>query len=211
MKRKLWLALSAVVATAAVGVGTSFALFSASVHGTQDFTSGTLCLTSERDDGDTVPGPMFYVTAAQGQTPSGVDGAYPTGVWAPGDVRTRTLTIYNPASCSSMGAWLTTVQASVHPGGYLPMANKLYVELWTPHFTGGGNVLEKVGEGYLTDFLSGAVPIHYSDGSKIPMQLTSNRHMEFRVRFDRDADNSYQDKTLVVDFTVNAEQMPHNP
>lgn len=207
MKKRLWLALS-VLSIMAVGVGTTFAIFSASVSTNSTFTAGSLCITSERNDGDPVPGPMFYVTSAQGQTPLGIPGTLPTGVWAPGDTHVRTLTIYNPISCSTMNAWIDTVQASMHPGGYLPMADKLWVELFTPQ-AGGPDV--KIGEGWMSQFLAGPVPVSYPGGGRIPLFLSSNRHMKFRVHFDIGADNSYQDKTLVIDFTVNGSQMPNNP
>jgi predicted ribosomally synthesized peptide with SipW-like signal peptide len=208
MNKKLLLASSAILAVA-LGVGTTLALFSDTTASTNTFTAGTLCLTSERNDGDTVPGPMFYITPAQGATPPPLNlpGTLPTGLWAPGDEHTRTLTVFNPTSCSSMNAWLTSVQATMHPGGYLPMANKLWVEVYTPQV--GPEV--KVGEGWLSDFFAGPVPIKYPDNSKIPLNLTSNRHMKFKVKFSLDADNSYQGKTLVVDFMVNAVQMPNNP
>lgn len=210
MKRKLWLALTAAVATVAVGVGATFALFSDTATSTNNLTAGTLCLTSERNDGDTVPGPMFYVTAAQGATPPPLNlpGTLPTGEWAPGDTHTRTLTVFNPTSCSSMNAWLTSIEASLHPGGYVPMTDKLHVKVYTPQ-GGGPDVL--VAQGPLSMFLAGQVPISYPDTSKVPLYLTSNRHMKFEVYFDINADNSYQGKTVVVDFKVNGVQMPNNP
>lgn len=208
MNKKLWLALASVATAVAVGVGGTFALFSASTTSTNNFTAGTLCLTSDRNDGDPVPGPMFYVTAAQGQTPGGIPGTLPTGLWAPGDTHTRTLTVYNPTSCSTMGAWLTTIQANMHPGGYGPMADKLLVKVKTPE-GGGPDVV--VAQGPLSMFLAGPVPVAYPDTTKIPVHLSSNRHLKFEVYFDIGADNSYQGQTVVVDFIVNAEQMPHNP
>jgi predicted ribosomally synthesized peptide with SipW-like signal peptide len=209
MNKKLLLASSAVLAVA-LGVGTTLALFSDTATSTNNFTAGTLCITSERNDGDPVPGPMFYVTSAQGATPppTSIPGTLPTGLWAPGDTHTRTLTVMNPTSCSTMGAWLTSIEASMHPGGYLPMANKLWVEIYTPQ---GGGPDVKVGEGWLSTFLAGPVPIQYPDTTKIPLYLSSNRHMKFKVHFDIGADNSYQGQTLVVDFKVNSVQMPNNP
>jgi predicted ribosomally synthesized peptide with SipW-like signal peptide len=207
MNKKILL-LGSAVTVVALGVGTTFALFSASATSNNNFTAGKLCITADRNDGDPVPGPMFYITPAQGQTPGGILGTLPTGLWAPGDTNTRTLTVTNPTSCSTMDAWLTSVQATMHPGGYLPMADKLWVKVYTPQ-GGGPDVL--VAQGPMSTFLAGPVPIQYPDTSKIPLYLSSNRHMKFEVHFDINADNSYQDKTLVVDFTVNSVQMPHNP
>lgn len=207
MKPKLLMALTSGVVASAVGIGATFALFTDSKSTQGNFTAGTLCLTSDRNDGDTVPGPMFYVTAAQGATPDNLPGIYPTGEWAPGDSHTRTLTVSNPKSCSSMSGWLASVEAVAHPGGFLPMADKLWVEIYTP--MNGPEV--KVGEGWLSQFLAGPVDLKYPDNSKVPMYLTSNRHMKFKVNYDLSADNTHQGQTLVVDFKVNAEQMSHNP
>lgn len=210
MKKKLLLASSAAVLAIALGVGTTLAIFSATATSNNTFTAGTLCITAERNDGDPVPGPMFYVTPAQGATPPPLNlpGTLPTGLWAPGDSHTRTLTVYNPTSCSTMSAWLTSIEASMHPGGYLPMADKLYVEVFTPQ---GGGPDVKIGEGWLSMFLAGPVSIQYPGGAKIPVFLSANRHVKFKVSFDLSADNSYQGKTLVVDFKVNSVQMPNNP
>jgi hypothetical protein len=208
MKKQVWLSLAAVAATVAVGVGTTLALFSAGVSQGTTLTAGTLCLGSDRNDGDRIPGPMFYVTPSQGATPGGLPGIFPTGVWAPGDEHTRTLTVYNPGTCGTgMDAWLTSVEATMRPGGYAPMADKLWVEVWTP--MSGSEV--KVAEGRLSDFMAGAVPLAYPGGGKVPLYLSSNRHMKFKVKFDLGADNSYQDKSLVIDFAVNAVQMKNNP
>ncbi|MFZ5827751.1 MAG: SipW-dependent-type signal peptide-containing protein [Bacillota bacterium] len=213
MRKRFLLALVAVAAVIGLTVGGTFALFSASTATVDNtFTAGSLCLTSERDNGDTVPGPMFYVTAAQGATtgsPS-MPGAYPTGLWAPGDAKIRTLTVSNPTSCSTMSAWLTSVQASLQSAD-VAMVDELTVEVWTQSSTG----LVKVAEAPLRSFLNGPVAINYPaghvDGSSIPLLLTSNKHFEFKVKFDLDAPNAVQGQTLVVTFAVNAEQMPNNP
>lgn len=207
MKKKLWLAVGTGLLATMIGVGSTLALFSDVADGDASFTAGRLCLNVQRNDGEPIPGPMFYVTPAQGATPTGIPGTYPTGLWAPGDTHQRTLTVENPASCSSLDAWLDSVDASMHLGGYAPMADQLWVTVTTP-MTG---VEQTVAQGPLSDFLAGPVPLLYPDGTKVPLYLTSNRHMKFNVHFDINADNSYQDKTLVVDFTVYASQMDNNP
>lgn len=210
MKKKLWMAVGSTAAIAAVSIGGTLALFSDTAEDGIDMVAGTLCIDAQRNDGEAVPGPMFYITAAQGATPTGQPGQYPTGVWAPGDTVNRTMTVANPTSCSSMDAWLTSVEADLTAGmadQYEAMADVMWVEVTSPW--NGSDV--KVGEGTLRQFLDGEVPIAYPDGSKIPVVLTGNRHMEFNVTMDLDADNSYQDKTLVVDFIVNAEQQSNNP
>lgn len=210
MKKGVLYALAIAGAVAAVGTGATLALFSDTQASRGDLAAGRLCITAERNDGEPVPGPMFYVTAEQGATPSGKLGLYPTGVWAPGDSATRTLTVYNPASCSSQDAWLTSVQAELTegiPNQYEAMADVLHVTVSTP-WNGTDTV---VGEGSLREFLQGSVPIAYPDGSKIPVYLGSNRHFELTVTFLPCAGNEYQDKTLVVDFLVNGEQQKNNP
>jgi hypothetical protein len=208
MKKRILLALSVLSAMAA-GTVSTFALFSASQSSRSTFTSARLCLDSARDDRDSVPGPMFYVTADEGRTtePPFVPGQHPTGLWAPGDQHTRTLTVMNPRSCSSLAAWLESVQASLEPGSYAPMAGKLWVEILTP--SSGPD--EKVAEGWLSDFLAGPVPLRYADNSKPFVGVNGNRHFKFRVTFDRSADNSYQGQSLVVHFTVNGVQAQNNP
>jgi len=210
MRKKMFLAVAALVASLAVGVGTTLALFSDSVTGDNDLLAGKLCLSSDRNDGEPVPGPMFYVTAAQGATsaPPFMDGQLPTGYWSPGDLHERTLTVFNPLTCSSLHAWLTKVSATLKPGSDPMMADKLWVEVWTP--SGPGPDV-KVAEGWMSQFLAGPVPMTYPGGVKIPVFLTGNRHMKFKVNFDLSADNSYQDRTLIVDFTVYGEQMKNNP
>ncbi|MDB4895567.1 MAG: hypothetical protein JWN15_1829, partial [Firmicutes bacterium] len=87
MRKQALLAIGA-AAIMAVGISAgSFALFSAQAGPSQAIlTAGTVNLNSWRDQGDTIPGPMFYTTAAEGATsPGGVPGLYPTGPWAPGD------------------------------------------------------------------------------------------------------------------------------
>lgn len=207
MKQKLWLAMGSALFAATIGLGGTLALFSDAADADVDFMAGRLCLDVHRNDGEAVPGPMFYITPEQGETPDGVPGMFPTGLWAPGDSHQRTLTVSNPTSCSSMHAWVDSVQASLQPGSDAMLAERLWVEITTPQV--GTEV--KVAEGWLSDFLSGPVALRYPGGGRIPLFLSSNRHVKFKVTFDIAADNSYQDTSLVVDFTVNAVQWKNNP
>lgn len=211
MKKKLWMALGSTAAIAAVSIGGTLALFSDTAEDSLDMVAGTLCLTSERNDGDPVPGPMFYITAEQGQTPNGTLGTLATGLWAPGDTHKRTLNVRNDASCSSMDAWVTSIQAKLNDDftdQYVAMADELTVTVKSPKGSEGYVV---IAEAPLSDFLASPVPVKYPDNSKVPIYLNSVRQMEFSVHFDINAGNEYQDKTLVVDFTVNAEQAKNNP
>lgn len=207
MKNRLWLAMGSGLTAAVIGLAGTLALFSDAQNSDATWTAGRLCIDAQRNDGEAVPGPMFYITAEQGETPGGIPGQYPTGLWAPGDSHQRTLTVSNPTICSSMHAWLDTVQASLQPGSDAMLADKLYVEVTTPQL--GSEVI--VAEGWLSQFLSGPVLLRYPNGNRIPLYLSSNRHVKFRVTFDLTADNSYQGTELVVDFTINAVQMNNNP
>lgn len=210
MKRAMWL-LAAVLAAIAVAAGGTFALFTASTSPADaTYTAGTLCITNERDNGDPIPGPMFYVTAAQGQTPGGIPGDLPTGLWAPGDSHRRTLIVRNPTSCSSMGAWLTSVRANLASGD-AALADKLWVEIRTDHNHAVPPGDEIVAQGWLSQFLAGNVPILFPDGHKINLGLSSYRFLHFTISMPLDTGNAYQGLGLVVDFEVNAEQMPNNP
>jgi len=158
MNKKLLMVLGSTAAVAAVSIGGTLALFSDAKSATGDFAAGTLCITSERNDGDTTPGPMFYITAEQGQTPDGLLGTLPTGVWAPGDSVTRTLNVYNPRSCSTMDAWLTAVSARLTegiPNQYVQMADELTVVISTPYGEGSNAPTVTVAEAPLRDFLDG--------------------------------------------------------
>ncbi|MFZ5643573.1 MAG: hypothetical protein ACOY46_08290 [Bacillota bacterium] len=216
LKTKFTLALTLVIVMSLLAGGATFALFSDHVDllDTDLMTAATLSLTSERDQGDRVPGPMFYVTAAQGATtapngpvPAGTPGLFPTNLWAPGDSHVRTLTVYNPVSSSTLDAWLDSAQATIR-SGEPAMAGKLWVEISTPDIN---NVYVKVAEGWLTEFLSGPVSMRFPGGSQIPCVLTGNRQLQFKVTFDASAGNDLQGDTVVVDFSVNGVQMVHNP
>lgn len=210
MKRAMWMSAVALLAIA-VTVGGTFALFTAQTNAANStITAGKLCITSERDNSDPIPGPMFYVTAEQGKTPGGVLGEIPTGLWAPGDSHRRTLIVRNPDSCSTMGAWLTSVKANLVSGDVM-LADKLWVEIRTDHTHATPPGDEIVAKGYLSEFLAGNVPINFPDSHKIDLNLNSYRFLHFTISMPIDTGNAYQGKGLVVDFVVNSEQKPHNP
>ncbi|MCF8010655.1 MAG: M73 family metallopeptidase [Clostridiales bacterium] len=206
IKKKFFLALTIVLCTVGLVAGGTFALFTDSTSPADaNFTAGTLVITNERDAGDIVPGPMFYVTAAQGATPDDDDGIYPTGVWAPGDSHMRTLTVYNHTP-STMDAWLVSSEASIESGN-AAMADKLWVEVFHPETSGGVMTDVKVAEGALSTFLTG--PVSFS--KNLPCMLGGNNQLHFKVTFDKSAGNNLQGETLKVAFKVNAEQMKNNP
>lgn len=215
MKKRLWMVMGAALAIMAVGVGTSFALFtSQSPAQDNEFTTGEVCIEVNRNAGENVPGPMFYITPEQGQDPAGNDGWFPTGLWVPGDAHTRSMTV---EQCpNGLAAILTSVQASLDVPGGEAMAERLYVKVTTPD---AGGTQRVVAEGYLDEFLAGPVDMLFPVGSLVPasgdrrvhLAASGNRHLYFDVEFDLDADDSYENTDLVVTFTINAVQAKNNP
>ncbi len=219
-KSKFLLALVLVLCVSALAGGATLALFTANTTGSNDVDvqAGKLEIVSFRDNGDHVPGPMFYVTPLQGRTTDGTneDGDLPTDVWAPGDTNERTLIVENKGSAfdgqSSLDAWLDSVQAQLAPGSDPTLADKLWVEVTSNRDT-APLVAVKVAEGHLSDFLSGTVPLRYVDNSAERPSLNTNslRPLNFKVTFEADAGNTYQNSSLVVDFLVNGVQKANNP
>jgi predicted ribosomally synthesized peptide with SipW-like signal peptide len=235
--RPLLMSLGAILATTAIGVGATFALFSDSKDVTGTITAGTLCIDSSRDAFDTTPGPMFYMTAAQGMTPTGQFGKYPTaevslnsppgyvpptpGGWAPGDQVTRTLTVF-PKRMNCLDEKVTKIWADWHPGvtNYEAMADKMYVTVKAQPIGGGAFVT--VAQGYLREFLplnrsgGGGKAVMYPSGfNPVMPNWTSgpqpNLQMDFTVKFDLDTPNDYQDKTIIVDFYLKGRQDRNTP
>jgi predicted ribosomally synthesized peptide with SipW-like signal peptide len=183
--------LAAAVAVAAVGVGTTLAVFTAQAgpSGNQ-VTAGTVQIEATRDNGDTVPGPMFYIG------PGG--GLYGTGLWAPGDEVERVLDVEN---VGSLDAWLTGVTAQLEAGD-MTLANLLQVKVTTD--PAGTNV---VASGTLGAFLASmqafTPPLSHDVGDV--------QQLHFFVELPLSAGNSYQGQSVQVGFTVHAEQKAHNP
>lgn len=201
MRLKRLLALAGMLAVMAGASAGTLALFSdsaAPADGT--VTAGTLALNSFRDQGDTVPGPMFYTTPAEGETPGGAPGLLPTGPWAPGDTHHRVLIVQN---VGSLDAWLTGVGADMQPGGSTHLAQKLEVKVTTD--SAGLNVLSS---GTMQDFIN----TDQSFASNLSLNAGPvPRALHFWVTLPLDADNTYQNETLLVDFHVLAEQKKNNP
>lgn len=209
--KRVWMIAAAVLLTTLLATAGTLALFNAAADpATSTITAGRLCLTSRRDNSDPVPGPMFYVTTAEGETPSGVPGTHPTGYWAPGDTHRRTLIVDNPDTCSDMGAWLTHVTANLQAGSDVMLADKLWVEVRTDHEHGTNDDI--IASGWMSQFLApGGKTILFPDNHKIPLPLPSTRFIHFTVTMPLDTNNDYQGKSLVVDFAVHAVQQPNNP
>ena len=192
MKRLVALALSAVVLLTIIGGGATFALFTAQTTNTNSqITAGTLAITADRDNGDTVPGPMFYIG------PGG--GLMATGEWAPGDAYHRVLQVENTGS---LAAWLKHVRASLDSGSRA-LADKLSVKVTTD--AAGAQV---VAQGTLGQFIDADQAF---TGGPISADAGDVIDLHFWVMLPLNADNSYQGLSAVASFTVYAEQKAHNP
>lgn len=207
MRMKLWLALGAATVIALSATAGTFALFTASTaNSNNQFQAGTLTLSSWRDQGDTVPGPMFYTTPAEGNT--GVqDGLLPTGVWAPGDQHMRVLLVRNTGS---LDGWLSMIGADLAAGS-MHLAQKLEYTIRVDN--PGGPVISS---GILADLINTdvSVPVGTVElKSFFPMPVTTRppKAFYFFVRLPLDADNSYQGEQLKVDFHLQAVQKKNNP
>lgn len=215
--KKVWvMAIVVTLAMTTLGIGFSMALFSDSTAvSTSNIVAGTLELSSNRDQGDSINGPMFYTTEAQGWTYDGIlppvnppDGPGPTGYWAPGDEHERVLQVENIGSLDGL---LTKIRAVKKSGDDI-LANKLQVRVvWLRSdydFEGNVTTTEvEVASGTLRNFIDAdqemTSPIEIYPGDVIDLH--------FYVELPLDANNDYQEKDLDVGFTVYAEQMANNP
>lgn len=197
MKRIWILAVAFVVMAAVAGGGLTLALFSdQGPVADVEFMAGTLEIAADRDMGDGVPGPMFYIdTAGGGADPNN----HPTGLWAPGDEHHRILQVEN---VGTLDAKLTHIRATLQSGSTL-LADKLNVTVTSD--AAGTNV---VASGTLGDFLNADQP--FMPGP-IEAMVTDVINLHFWVEFPLDAGNEYQGLSTVVTFTVYAEQLDNNP
>lgn len=202
MRKKAILLLAAATAMAVGVTAGTYALFTASTTQAHNiFVAGTLEIDSYRDNGDTIPGPMFYTTPAEGSTGT-MDGIYPTGEWAPGDEHVRVLIIEN---VGSLDAWLTSLGADAHPGSSMYLADKM--DYWVATDAAFSDV---VASGKLGSLITTDVNLAHQIPSVVGTP-TEIQKLYFKVKLPLDADNSYQDLDLIVDFHVNAVQMKNNP
>lgn len=204
MRKKAILLLAAITAMAVGVTAGTYALFTASTAPANNiFVAGTLQIDSYRDNGDTINGPMFYTTVAEGD----VDGPlgpsiHPTGLWAPGDEHVRVLIIEN---VGSLDAWLTSLGADEHPGSSMHLANKM--DYWVATDAAFTDV---VASGKLGSLITTDVNFTHQIPSIVGPPAVIQK-LYFKVKLPLDADNSYQGLDLIVDFHVNAVQMKNNP
>lgn len=188
-----------------VGGGVTLALFQASTAPTPtQFTAGTLAIQADRDNNDSVPGPMFYIGPG--------DGHYPTNYWAPGDVFHRVLQVEN---VGSLDAWMKTVRATLTAGS-ADLANKLEVRVTTNPGPDPNHVnpfttpaqFTIVNAGTLGQFISADQAFA---GGPLALNAGDLADLHFWVRLPLGTGNDSQGLSTVVSFTVYAEQMAHNP
>lgn len=192
MKRIWLLAIAAVLVLSVAGGAVTLALFSAqAAPSNNQFMAGTLVIEANRDNGDTVPGPMYYIG------PGG--GLYPTGYWAPGDEHHRVLQVENTGS---LDAWLKHVRASLDAGSRY-LADKLEVKVTSDP---AGMVV--LAQGTLGQFIDADQPFM---GGPISADVGDVIDLHFWVKLPLNADNSYQSLSAVASFSVYAEQKAHNP
>lgn len=200
-KLKLMAWLVATVALFGLGGGVTLAMFTGSAsNSSNEFTAGTLVLDSNRDQGDSIPGPLFYSTGEEGQTPDGAEGLIPDGVWAPGDEKHKILQIENTGS---LDGWLTGARATLQSGSRF-LADKLEVRITVSDDSGNHTT---VASGTLGQFIDG-------DRDFVPaisLETGEIANIHFWVKLPLDASNEYNNLTAVVGFEVQARQKRNNP
>ncbi|MFZ5647435.1 MAG: hypothetical protein ACOY30_07420 [Bacillota bacterium] len=207
--KRIWLMALAIIAIAVIaGGGATLALYSAgTAPQNSQFTAGTLKIDGQRDQGDSIPGPMFYVNEEQGIVENGQQAFLRTGYWAPGDTFHRVLQVENTGS---LDGWLKSVRASLTSGNRA-LADILQVRITTDP-DGINNLLPSdpsdpsrpISLGQLMD-----ATVNFNNPISVDVGDVIDLH--FWVTLPSDADNAYQDMSLVAGFTVNAEQKRNNP
>lgn len=214
MTKKLLLTAVAVLLVSLLVGGATFAIFTDSATNSGNtFSAGRVDISAVRNQGDSVPGPMFYTTAEQGRTTDGQDGLLPTGIWAPGDSHMRQLDVYN---LGSLAVKLTKIKADVDPASgiqpgspaYTEFINKMNIKV---ELSGSSKVLYN---GPLAGLLGGWVDI--APGDIVPLAGstllgTPTAHLTFTATLDKSAGNVLQGTNPIFSFSVWAEQQKNNP
>lgn len=211
-KKLMTLFTTCVLGISLLAGGVTYAYFTSSaVNSGNTFTTGTVKISSLRDQGDTVPGPLFYTTALQGRTyDNKKDGIRPTGLWAPGDSVQRQLDVYNEGS---LDVKFTKVMASLDPtsdiqsgdAAYTDFINKMNIKIQQ---SGSSEILY---DGSLAGLLSGWVgATEIIDSASNPGGQSPCVHLTFTATLDTSAGESLQGKNPVFSFSVYAEQSANN-
>lgn len=221
MKKKLLMLIpTSVMAVSLLVGGGTYALFTSSVSNINNtYTTGTVILTQERDQGDTIPGPMFYTSTSDptGSFPYDTNknagyqppGGESLGGLAPGDSMTRAMNLYNKGT---LDAKVTKLKATVNPAGvtsgkaYNEFINKLYVVV---EATSMANKI--LYSGTLSGLLNGSDNGWVDISPAMRMSVGSTMNINFDVYLDPSADDTIQGQNFVFDFSFYAEQLKNNP
>lgn len=198
MVRKWALAMSLVGVTAMAGAGITFALFTDTAGPVErQITAGTLRIEGNRDMGDTVPGPLFYISnTGDGMSEDGLPGIHETGLWAPGDKHERVFQIEN---VGTLDAKLVSLRAELQSGSQ-ELIDVLQVRVTDDY----DNLLLS---GTLADFV--AADQFFSPA--IELAVWDNVNLYIEVELPLSAGNDLQGETAVVKFSAYAEQLRNNP
>lgn len=208
--KRIWIATASMVGiTALAGAGITYALFTASSGpAEQEFTAGTLVLQGDRDNGDTVPGPMFYIDGAtDGKTEDGQDGLYETGLWAPGDEFSRVFQIENVGTLEGK---ILKFSAELTNGDPL-LAGALDVKIYDGIYKDTDGIVVDpdatiIAEGKLSEFFGAGKTLT----TPYVMEVGALATFGFTVSFPLDAGNDYQGDSIKVTFSAYAEQLKNN-
>jgi len=215
MKKRIFLSAVLMVTVCLLMGGATFAVFSSTASsGSSSLAAGTVILEADRDQSDNIPGPMFYSAASDGTGLFPYDthknagyeppGGEAIGGWAPGDVATRALNVYNRGS---LDARITKVQASVNVAGetsgtaYDEFIDKMNIKVMYPASS------IQLYNGKLSGLLNGWVTI------PTPIRMNANTgsaNITFEASLDSAAGNLIQGKSFVFDFSLYGEQIANN-
>lgn len=197
--KRMWLLGTALLTVLVMAIGgASLALFTADASNEDNtFVAGTLDIDANRDQGDGVPGPMYYFdTSGGGGTPP---NQFPMGYLAPGDGGEDLHRVLQVENVGSLDARLIRIEGDLQSGSQY-LADKLELVITTnPEAT------DVIYSGTVGDMITNGEDINI----ELPPGDIANLH--FWVEFPRDADNSYQGLSAVVSFSVHAEQVANNP
>jgi predicted ribosomally synthesized peptide with SipW-like signal peptide len=203
MKKKMLVAVATVILVAVLAAGGTYAYFTSSVTNSNNtFKAGTVAVDAVRDNGEPLPGPMFY-TGVGSDTGSG--GVFPTGLWYPGMglpgdsnypvLRTVNITNEGTFNCKLNG-FSATLSGISDPGASADFAKYLNVTV--------ANINGPLWSGTLANMLaSGGVPSSprvtaapqpkiYAPGGVLDLAFT--------VSLSKDARNDLQGVTPIVNF-----------
>lgn len=214
MKKKLvMLSLAGMLSVGAVIGGATYALFTSSAtNASNEFTAGTVKISSMRDMGDTIPGPMFYSATADPtgsypydrNVPFQPPGGEAIGGWAPGDTVTRAMNIFNDGTLKVV---IKKLRANVNAAGetsgpaYEEFISKMNVKV---NYPAQNKVLY---DGPLSGLLNGDIDI---TPFLINTQPSGPANITFTASLDKSAGNLTQGKSFVFDFSFTAEQLRNN-